>query len=149
MTPVRLRTLAVPCLLALAAAPAWGIAELRATPAPPEHRIDYLHPEPFRQGTWVDLPLPADRVTLRELRVVTGNRSWRLRICESRSDPATCVYTVPPPGGAGTSWRRDFLAEGLGLPYRDRDGGTSLHLWFDPSGGDWMIFRIVLGLDVD
>jgi hypothetical protein len=104
--------------------------------------IDYLHPEAFRTPTWIDVSLPSNQVVLQNLRILTANRSWTLKLCESIGDPASCVPLVGIQGPPAIGWRGDFRNKTWTRAYLDRDGGAKLHLQATPVGGDWMIFRI-------
>jgi hypothetical protein len=127
----RIAGLLVLCVAAAGVGPAYGAG----TPA------DHLHPDAFRTQTWIDVDLPSDRVLLQNLRILTANRSWSMKICESILDPSTCVQVVGTPGSP-VGWRGDFRDKNWTKSYEDRQAGRKLHLQVTPVGGDWMIFRI-------
>ena len=106
--------------------------------------IDSLHPEAFRTPAWIDVEIPSNWVTLRNLRVLTAHRSWTLQICESVSEPETCTLIVGSGNPRVLGWRGDFRDPAWSVAYEDRDRQKKLHLMVTPAGGDWMIFRIQL-----
>jgi hypothetical protein len=112
-----------------------------APPAQPSS-IDYLYPEAFRTQTWIQVPLPSSQVSLANLRVITANRKWKLEICGSASNPATCVNALAFSDPRGVGWRGDFASTAWSQTYQDTDAVKMLHLRVTPLGGDWMIFRI-------
>ena len=112
-------------------------------------KLDYLYPDAFRTPQWIDVRLPGDAITIHKIRVITGNRAWNLRICRDRNDfPQSCVYSIPANAADGGHWRRDFVDKNLNILYTDLELTQKLHLWVDPVGGDQMIFRIFLELDI-
>ena len=112
--------------------------------APPSQPtfIDYLFPEAFKAATWIQVPLPSNSVSLANLRVITANRKWKLEICGSASNPASCVNALAAQDPRGVGWRGDFGSAAWTQTYQDADAVKTLHLRVTPLSGDWMIFRI-------
>jgi hypothetical protein len=134
--PARIQRGAVGLLILCVALAGTGPAQGAGIP------IDYLYPEAFRTQTWIDVDLPSDRVILENLRILTANRNWTLKICESTVDPSSCTLIVGTTGPPAIGWRGDFRNKTWTKSYEDRQAGKKLHLQVNPVGGDWMIFRI-------
>jgi hypothetical protein len=121
--------------------PSWTVSEAAAAGTPPV-RIDYVYPEAFRQPTWIDVDLPSSQVVLKNIRVLTANRNWTLKVCGSPTGPTNCTILVRSPSNPAAGWWGDFSNTTLNYSYTDLDGVSKLHLLVTPAGGDWMIFRI-------
>jgi len=104
--------------------------------------IDYLYPEAFRVATWIQVPLPSSRVNLANMRILTANRKWKLEICGSGSNPATCVNALASADPRGVGWHGEFSSTAWSQIYQDVDAVKTLHLRVTPLAGDWMIFRM-------
>ena len=112
-----------------------------APPAQPSS-IDYLYPEAFRTATWIQVPLPSNQVSLAKLRIITANRKWKVEICGSASNPATCVNALASSDPRGVGWRGDFASTAWSQTYQDVDAVKTLHLRVTPLAGACIIFRI-------
>ena len=118
-------------------------------------RIDYLYPgeSPHWLGVvgptpkWVDVPLPDNRVTVHELRILTGGHTWTMELCQSKSDPSTCM--TPIPDEVKNRWTGDFTLVGSDISYEDEDDNHEMHFYVESLNGDWMTFRVIMTVDVE